>query len=258
MTFSYSITRVSLQVPRQWQGPSRLPCEVQLEIPYTGKDTNWLSITEASIKANVTKETLTELNAKLILVRHVLKFPLLKQQQQQKTAGKGEKVVGANMLVPVVPAGSFPVMGLDICSCSPDPHFFQFQQESHERLANALLQYIPGNTDLILVDSRLLRFTSMLKPLASLTVWENSCINLNQCTPKPHSLNKQHIQGEHAPHSIRSSPFQMLIWMDAIHPLEASAFEFKGVGLTYTYKTKDPKGTKQECAAVGSEAPDSI
>lgn len=49
-------------------------------------DTNWLSITEASIKANVTKETLTELNAKLILVCHVLKFPLLKQQKTTKNS----------------------------------------------------------------------------------------------------------------------------------------------------------------------------
>lgn len=56
---------------------------------------------------------------------------------------------------------------------------------------------------------------------------------------------------------------KVLLWPD--WERKATGFSWQldfdvhlGIGLTYTYKMKDPEGTKQECAAVGSEAPDSI
>lgn len=58
-----------------------------------------------------------------------------------------------------------------------------------------------------------------------------SCLRFSfQMSLSPQALGSRHSYSTVCTYSIRSPPFQMLTWTSATHPLEASAFEFKGVG----------------------------
>lgn len=71
-----------------------------------------------------------------------------------------------------------------------------------------------------------------------LSLWQkgqgilSSPISISAFNPSfsPRALGSSHSYSMVCTYIVRNPPFQVLTWMGATHPLEASAFEFKGVG----------------------------